>query len=63
MSSHPGFHSLYDETAASISVTGTLPDWLRGSLIRNGPGDMSGASTPTSRRICTVSRSRHGTSC
>ena len=41
MESHSGFHSLHEETAASLSVTGDLPDWLRGSLIRNGPGAFS----------------------
>ncbi|RLM63186.1 beta-carotene 15,15'-monooxygenase [Halorubrum sp. Atlit-8R] len=38
---HSGFHSLREETAASLPVTGDLPDWLRGSLIRNGPGAFS----------------------
>ena len=38
MGSHSGFHSLREETTASLDVTGDLPDWLRGSLIRNGPG-------------------------
>jgi beta,beta-carotene 9',10'-dioxygenase len=38
---HSGFHSLREETVASLSVTGDLPDWLRGSLIRNGPGAFS----------------------
>jgi len=41
MAPHPGFHSLREEAAASISVTGDLPDWLDGSLIRNGPGAFS----------------------
>ncbi|MFB6224683.1 MAG: carotenoid oxygenase family protein [Haloarcula sp.] len=41
MDPHPGFHSLHEETATSIAVTGDLPDWLRGSLIRNGPGAFS----------------------
>lgn len=41
MASHPGFHSLHEETAASLDVTGTLPEWLDGSLIRNGPGSFS----------------------
>ena len=41
MESHSGFHSLREETAASLPVTGDLPDWLRGSLIRNGPGAFS----------------------
>ena len=38
MASHPGFHSLHEETHMSIPVTGSVPDWLDGSLIRNGPG-------------------------
>ena len=35
-----GFHSLAitDETTADLTVEGTLPDWLSGVLIRNGPG-------------------------
>jgi len=41
MASHPGFHSLDEETAASLSVTGDLPAWLDGSLIRNGPGSFA----------------------
>mgnify|MGYP000058944582 CR=1 FL=1 len=41
MDSHAGFHSLREETAASIPVRGDLPPWLRGSLIRNGPGAFS----------------------
>jgi len=41
MEPHPGFHSLHEETATSIPVTGTLPEWLSGSLIRNGPGAFS----------------------
>ena len=36
-----GFHSLREETAASLAVTGSLPEWLRGSLVRNGPGAFS----------------------
>jgi beta-carotene 15,15'-monooxygenase len=39
--SHPGFHSLYEEVATSVEVEGSLPDWLRGSLLRNGPGGFS----------------------
>ena len=38
MSRHPGFHSLEEEVAASVAVEGDLPDWLTGSLLRNGPG-------------------------
>ena len=41
MESTAGFHSLYEETATSITVTGSLPEWLSGSLIRNGPGAFS----------------------
>ncbi|TKR25149.1 carotenoid oxygenase family protein [Natronomonas salsuginis] len=41
MASHPGFHSLHEETATSLPVTGSLPAWLTGSLIRNGPGAFS----------------------
>jgi len=41
MSTHPGFHSLHEETSASLSVEGALPPWLTGSLIRNGPGAFS----------------------
>jgi beta-carotene 15,15'-monooxygenase len=33
-----GFHSLTDERAVELAVEGSLPDWLAGSLIRNGPG-------------------------
>ncbi|MFB6297804.1 MAG: carotenoid oxygenase family protein [Salinirussus sp.] len=38
---HSGFHSLRDETATTIGVEGSLPEWLTGSLIRNGPGAFS----------------------
>ena len=38
MAEHPGFHSLHEETSASLAVDGTLPPWLTGSLLRNGPG-------------------------
>jgi len=41
MAQHPGFHSLHDETAASLPVEGSLPPWLTGSLVRNGPGAFS----------------------
>ncbi|TKX81454.1 carotenoid oxygenase family protein [Halorubrum sp. SD626R] len=41
MGSHAGFHSLREEAAASLPVRGDLPAWLRGSLIRNGPGAFS----------------------
>ncbi|RBI62137.1 beta-carotene 15,15'-monooxygenase [halophilic archaeon] len=33
-----GFHSITDEVARELSVDGTVPDWLSGSLVRNGPG-------------------------
>lgn len=41
-----GFHSLTDERAAHLPVEGSLPNWLTGSLVRNGPGafDLGGAS-------------------
>jgi beta-carotene 15,15'-monooxygenase len=38
MASSLGFHSLDEERATSLAVTGSLPRWLTGSLIRNGPG-------------------------
>ncbi|WP_299236182.1 carotenoid oxygenase family protein [Natronomonas sp.] len=41
MGSHSGFHSLREETTAAIDVTGDLPGWLDGSLVRNGPGAFS----------------------
>ena len=41
MSTHPGFHSLHEETSATLPVTGDLPTWLTGSLLRNGPGAFS----------------------
>lgn len=41
MAPHPGFHSLHEETATTLAVDGELPDWLTGSLIRNGPGAFS----------------------
>jgi len=41
MDPHPGFHSLHEEAATSIPVTGDLPEWLDGTLIRNGPGAFS----------------------
>jgi len=33
-----GFHSLHEETSASLAVEGDVPGWLSGTLIRNGPG-------------------------
>lgn len=41
MESYPGFHSLEEERAVSLAVEGSLPEWLTGSLIRNGPGTFS----------------------
>ncbi len=41
MESALGFHSLENERAASLAVEGTLPDWLTGSLVRNGPGSFA----------------------
>jgi len=41
MASSLGFHSLEDEQTASLAVEGSLPDWLTGSLIRNGPGSFA----------------------
>jgi beta-carotene 15,15'-monooxygenase len=41
MAEHSGFHSLHEETSASLSVAGALPPWLTGSLLRNGPGAFS----------------------
>jgi beta,beta-carotene 9',10'-dioxygenase len=38
---HPGFHSLDDERAVSLPVEGSVPEWLTGSLVRNGPGAFS----------------------
>lgn len=38
MDGAPGFHTITDETAASLGVEGSLPEWLTGTLIRNGPG-------------------------
>jgi carotenoid cleavage dioxygenase-like enzyme len=35
---HLGFHSLTDEVVAELPVDGSVPDWLSGSLVRNGPG-------------------------
>jgi carotenoid cleavage dioxygenase-like enzyme len=34
-----GYRSLHDEvTVTGLEVQGQLPAWLRGSLLRNGPG-------------------------
>ena len=41
MATSLGFHSLSDERATSLAVDGSLPAWLTGSLIRNGPGSFS----------------------
>ncbi len=47
MESVSGFHSLSEETAASIEVEGSLPAWLTGSLVRNGPGRFALANGET----------------
>jgi len=43
---HLGFHTLDAQRSLTLSVEGTLPDWLTGTLIRNGPGafEMAGRS-------------------
>jgi len=41
VATHPGFHSLHEERAETLSVEGDLPTWLTGSLVRNGPGAFS----------------------
>ncbi len=42
-----GFATLRDEvTVADLPVTGRLPDWLSGTLIRNGPADFDGGRRP-----------------
>jgi len=41
MGSTLGFHSLEKEQSASLAVDGSLPEWLTGSLVRNGPGSFS----------------------
>ncbi|WP_458187960.1 carotenoid oxygenase family protein [Haladaptatus sp. NG-WS-4] len=33
-----GFHSLTNEIRTDLPVDGTLPEWLSGTLVRNGPG-------------------------
>lgn len=33
-----GFHSLTEEIEVELSVDGSLPAWLSGTLVRNGPG-------------------------
>lgn len=38
MDAAAGFHSLDEERHTSLPVEGSLPGWLTGSLIRNGPG-------------------------
>jgi beta-carotene 15,15'-monooxygenase len=47
MDSVPGFHSLEEELTASLAVEGSLPEWLTGSLIRNGPGSFSNGDGAT----------------
>jgi beta-carotene 15,15'-monooxygenase len=41
-----GFHSLRSEVSTTLTVSGTLPSWLSGSLVRNGPGafELGGAT-------------------
>lgn len=41
MQSALGFHSLDEQRLASLAVDGSLPQWLTGTLIRNGPGTFS----------------------
>jgi len=36
-----GFHSLDREVEATLPVSGTVPAWLSGSLVRNGPGSFA----------------------
>ena len=43
---HLGFTSQYAEIQAELSVRGTLPTWLRGTLIRNGPGQFEVGRVP-----------------
>ncbi len=38
MGTELGFGSIEGEVTASLNIEGTLPSWLSGSLIRNGPG-------------------------
>ncbi len=33
-----GFHSLHEEVDTQLSVTGQIPAWVSGTLLRNGPG-------------------------
>lgn len=33
-----GFHTLTEECATTLPVEGRLPEWLSGTLLRNGPG-------------------------
>ncbi|HYJ22264.1 MAG TPA: carotenoid oxygenase family protein, partial [Solirubrobacterales bacterium] len=43
----PGFESLDTEVNdVALQVTGSLPDWLSGSLIRNGPGLFEAGDRP-----------------
>lgn len=42
-----GFATQLHETAApDLPVTGTLPSWLNGTLVRNGPADFDGGRRP-----------------
>lgn len=40
-----GFHSLSEEVEETLQVTGELPPWLSGTLIRNGPGSFETGDT------------------
>jgi carotenoid cleavage dioxygenase-like enzyme len=41
-----GFHSLTEEVDTELAVEGSLPEWLSGTLVRNGPGafELGGSS-------------------
>jgi len=41
MTDRSGFHSIRDEVSTTLPVEGSLPEWLSGSLLRNGPGAFS----------------------
>ena len=41
-----GFHTLRAERTETVAAEGTLPEWLTGTLLRNGPGAFeTGATT------------------
>ncbi|PSP99406.1 beta-carotene 15,15'-monooxygenase [Halobacteriales archaeon QS_4_70_19] len=44
-SASPGFESQHEETTADLPVTGTLPGWLEGTLLVNGPGVFEAGDT------------------